>query len=415
MAGRRVAITGLGVVAPIGLDLEGFWAATLEGVSGIGPIEHFDASAFPVRFAGCVKGFDPERWLEKKEARRLDRFTQLAVAAADLALADAGIRPKEETEPERIACIVGSGIGGITEIGEQHKTYFDRGPDRVSPFFIPKMMLNAASGQLAIRHGFGGPNFATASACAASLHAVGTALLMLRAGMCDVAVAGGSEAAVTEVGLAGFCAARALSKRNDDPARASRPFDKDRDGFVMGEGAGILVLEDLERAKRRGARIYAELLGFGATDDAYHITAPDPHGRGAQASMRLALKDAGVRVEDVTYVNAHGTSTELNDATETKALKAVFGDHARRLLVSSTKSQIGHLLGAAGAVGLIATSKAVHHDVAPPTINYTTPDPECDLDYVPNRPKECRMDAALVNSFGFGGHNSTIVVRKLRG
>ncbi len=412
---RRVVITGLGALTSIGENVEDFWAATLAAKSGIGPIEGFDTSKFDVHFAGEIRGFEPSKWLDTKSARHHDRFAQFTVAAADMALEDAGIRPKEEKDPGRIGVLVGSGIGGLNEIGEQIRKLVERGPDRVSPFFIPKMMINAASGNLAIRYGITGPNFATASACAASSHAIGTALAFIRAGLADAIVAGGSEAAITEVGLAGFCAARALSKRNDDPARASRPFDKTRDGFVMGEGAGVLILEELERAKARGARIYAELVGFGATDDAHHITAPDPDGTGAAASMRAALADARLRPEGVQYVNAHGTSTPLNDAIETKALKAVFGDHARKLAVSSTKSQIGHLLGAAGAVGLIAATLGIVRKVAPPTINYATPDPLCDLDYVPNQPRELAIDAAIANSFGFGGHNATLVVRRFAG
>jgi 3-oxoacyl-[acyl-carrier-protein] synthase II len=410
---RRVAITGIGVVTPIGLGVDDFWAATLAGKSGIAPIEHFDASKYSTRFLGYCKGFDAGRWLDHKAAKNSDRFVHLAVAAADLALEDAGVRPKEEKDPTRIGAIVGSGIGGIDEIWEQTQRLASRGPDRVSPFFVPKMMLNAASGNLAIRYGIAGPNFATASACAASSHAIGTSLLMIRAGMADIMIAGGSEAACDELGLAGFCAARALSTRNDDPARASRPFDKERDGFVMGEGAGIVVLEELERAKARGARIYAELVGFGASDDAHHITAPEPDGLGATRAMRMALEDARLAPSDIQLVNAHGTSTPLGDIAETKAIKTALGAHASEVKVTATKSQIGHLLGAAGVLGLVSTTLAILHGTAPPTINYKTPDPECDLDCVPNEARKLDVRAAIANSFGFGGHNATLAVRRL--
>ncbi len=410
---RRVAITGIGAVTPIGLTADDFWAATLAGKSGIAPIEHFDISKFPVRFGGYCKGFEATRWLDHKTAKNTDRFVHLAVAAADMAMEDAGIRPREEPDPGRIGAVVASGIGGLDEIYEQTARLLQKGPDRVSPFFVPKMMINAAAGHLAIRYGISGPNFATASACAASSHAVATAVLLLRAGAADVVIAGGAEAAVNPLGFAGFCAARALSTRNDAPAEASRPFDKDRDGFVLGEGAGMVVLEDMERARARGAKIYAELAGFGLSDDAHHITAPEPEGLGAARAMRLALADAGLRPEDVQLVNAHGTSTPLGDVAETKAIKAVFGEHARRLAVTATKSQIGHLLGAAGVVGLISAALAIRDQVAPPTINYRTPDPECDLDCVPNEPRRMRIDSAIANSFGFGGHNATLALRRV--
>jgi 3-oxoacyl-[acyl-carrier-protein] synthase II len=329
-----------------------------------------------------------------------------------MALEDAALRPKEEKDPSRVGAIVGSGIGGIDEIYEQTGRLIGRGPDRVSPFFVPKMMLNAASGNLAIRYGITGVNFAVCSACATSSHAIGTAALFIRQGYADAMLAGGSEAAVDELGLAAFCACRALSTRNDDPAHASRPFDKGRDGFVMGEGAGILVLEEWERAKARGARIYAEFAGFGFSDDGHHMTAPEPEGVGAIRAMRLALEDAGIAPEDVQLVNAHGTSTPLGDAAETKALKAVFGEHARRLKVSATKSQVGHLLGAAGVVGAISALLGMRDGVAAPTINYETPDPECDLDYVPNEPAPLDVSCAIANSFGFGGHNATLAFRR---
>jgi 3-oxoacyl-[acyl-carrier-protein] synthase II len=412
-ARRRIAITGLGVVTPIGLNLGDFWAATLAGASGIAPIEHFDASKYSVRFGGYCKGFEAGRYLEHKAAKNTDRFVHLAVAAADMALEDAGIRPAEEADPARAGAIIGSGIGGIDEIYEQTGRLLSRGPDRVSPFFVPKMMINAAAGQLAMRYGLRGPNFATASACASSLHAIQVAAMFIRGGQTDLMLAGGAEAALDELGLSAFCAARALSTRNDAPSEASRPFDKDRDGFVLGEGAGVIVLEELERARARGARIYAELAGCGASDDAHHITAPEPEGAGAARAMRMALEDAGLRPEDVQLVNAHGTSTPLGDVAETRAIKAVFGEHARKLAVTATKSQIGHLLGAAGVVGLISAALAIEHAVAPPTINYRTPDPECDLDCVPNAPRPLEVRAAIANAFGFGGHNATAALRRL--
>jgi 3-oxoacyl-[acyl-carrier-protein] synthase II len=410
---RRVAITGLGAVTPIGLSVDEFWAATLAAKSGIGPIDQFDVSKYPVRFGGACRGFEASRWLEHKAAKNTDRFTHLAVAAADMALEDAGIRPREEKDRSRMGAVIGSGIGGLDEIFEQTRRLVERGPERVSPFFVPKMMINAAAGNLAMRYGLEGPNFATASACATSSHALMVAAMFIRAGTADVMLAGGSEAALDDLGLAAFCAARALSTRNDAPAEASRPFDKDRDGFVLSEGAGVMVLEDWERARARGARIYAELAGAGASDDAHHITAPEPDGLGAARAMRQALADAGLNAEDVDLVNAHGTSTPLGDIAETKAIKRVFGEHARRLAVTATKSQIGHLLGAAGVVGTISAVLGIAHAVAPPTINYRTPDPECDLDCVPNEPRPLAVRAAIANSFGFGGHNATIVVRKI--
>ncbi|GIW73458.1 MAG: 3-oxoacyl-[acyl-carrier-protein] synthase 2 [Planctomycetota bacterium] len=410
---QRVVVTGLGAVTPLGPDLASSWERALAGESGVRPIEHFDASSFPTRIAGYCREFDVERWLDRKTARHTDRFVHLTVAAADMALADAGLEPARLERRERAGAVLASGIGGLDEILEQTRRYLERGVSRLSPFFVPKMMANAAAGMVAIRHGLAGPNFATVSACAASSHAVGTALLLLRAGMADVMLAGGGEAAVNELGVGAFCAARALSTRNEEPARASRPFDRGRDGFVIGEGAGVVVLETLEHARARGARIYAELAGFGATDDCHHMTAPDPEARGAAAAMRAALADAGLSAEDVGYINAHGTSTPLGDVAETRAIKEVFGQHAYRLAVSATKSQIGHLLGAAGAVGLIFTLKAMQTGVLPPTINLEEPDPECDLDYVPNRPRECAVRAALVNAFGFGGHNASLAVRAL--
>jgi 3-oxoacyl-[acyl-carrier-protein] synthase II len=412
---RRVVVTGMGAVCALGHDLPTFWEAAVAGRSGVRTIEHFDVSDLPVTFGGYVGELDVSPWMDRKEARTTDRFAHYAVGAAHMALDDAGLDPKAVADPERHGVVVASGIGGIDEIHEQTQRLVERGPRRVSPFFVPKMMVNAAAGVIAIRTGFRGPNFATTSACASSSHAVGTALLLMRAGMADVMVVGGSEAAVGRLGLAAFCAARALSTRNDEPERASRPFDRGRDGFVMGEGAGILVLEELERARARGARIYGEIAGFGASDDGYHMTAPEPEALGATAAMRTALADAGIAPEDVQYVNAHGTSTTLGDIAETRAIKQVFGTHAGELAITATKSQIGHLLGAAGAMGLVTALKSMDTGVLTPTINLDDPDPECDLDYVPNQARETRMNAGLVNSFGFGGHNATIVVRRVEG
>lgn len=408
---RRVVITGVGVVTPIGIGKEAFWDSLKNGRSGVGPLTYFDAADYPSRIDAEVKGFDAEKFIDKKAIRRMDRFTQYAHAAADMAVRDAGLE-SAKLDMDRVGVIVGSGIGGLSTMEEEYTALRDRGPRRVSPFLIPKLIINMAPGEIAIRWGFTGPNYAVSSACATSNHAIGDAMRALRYGDADVILAGGSEAAITPLGFAGFCSARTLSTRNDAPEKASRPFDKDRDGFVMGEGAGIVVLETLEHALARGAKIYAELSGYGATDDAYHITTPNPEGIAAAKAMQRALADAEVKPEEIQYVNAHGTSTSLNDKTETKALKIVFGDHAKKLAVSSTKSMTGHLLGAAGAVELVATLLCMQNSLAHPTINYDTPDPECDLDYVPNKARPMRIDVALSNSLGFGGHNAVLVVKK---
>jgi 3-oxoacyl-[acyl-carrier-protein] synthase II len=409
---RRVVITGLGTVNPLALDVKGYWEGLCAGRSGIGLIEQFDTSAFKVKIGGEVKGFDPESFLDPKTARRLDRFTQFAMAAAIAAVADSGLDFSRE-DPYRCGCILGSGIGGLNEFEEQHGRYLSGGPAKISPFVIPKMIVNAAPGHISIHFGLCGPNTAVSTACASAAHAIGDALRAIQGDYADVMITGGSEAAITPMGLGGFIAARALSQRNDDPPAASRPFDKDRDGFVLSEGAGVLVLEELEHARRRGAAIYAELLGCGSTADAHHITAPHPCGAGAARAMQAALRDARINPEDVQYVNAHGTGTELGDEAETLAIKQVFGNHARRLAVSSTKSMIGHLLGASGGVELIATVLAIRHNLVHPTINYQTPDPKCDLDYVPNTAREMRVRRAICNSFGFGGHNCCLVVGAL--
>jgi 3-oxoacyl-[acyl-carrier-protein] synthase II len=413
MSRRRVVITGLGTVNPVAHDVPAYWKALLAGKSGIGPITLLDSSAFKVHFAGEVKDFKPDAVINSKEVRRMDRFAQFGMCAALEAVRDSGIDFAKE-DPYRCGVIIGSGIGGLTELEEQHSIYIHKGPSRVGPFVVPKMIANAASGHVSIQFGLMGPNTAIATACASAAHAVGDALRAIQYDQADVMVTGGAEAAITHMGLSGFVSARALSLRNDDPEGASRPFDKDRDGFVLSEGAGIVVLEELDHARKRGAAIHAEVLGVGSTADAYHITAPHPEGAGASRAMENALKDAHVSPAEVEYINAHGTSTELGDAAETSAIKRVFGEHARKLAVSSTKSMLGHLLGASGGVELIATVMSIKNRMVHPTINYQTPDPTCDLDYVPNQPREMKVTKAISNSFGFGGHNCTLVVGAVR-
>lgn len=411
---RRVAITGIGVISPVGTGKEKFWEALKAGRSGVGPVTRFKADDFPTRIAGEVKDFDPAAFLEKKDLKRMDRFAQYAVAASKMAVADAGLELDKE-DRERIGVILGTGIGGTETFEEQHQILLEKGPGRISPFFIPMMIANMGAAQVAIILGLRGANFTVVNACAASANALGAALRTIQYGEADVVISGGSEASVTPMALGGFCAMKALSTRNDEPERASRPFDRLRDGFVLGEGAGVVILESLEHAQRRGARIYAELAGYGCTADAYHITAPAPDGEGAARAMRLALEDAGLTVEDVDYINAHGTSTDLNDRLETEAIKKVFGPRAYQLAVSSIKSMTGHLLGAAGAVELIATVLTVYEGIVPPTINYENPDPDCDLDYVPNTARRLDVRAALSNSLGFGGHNVALAVKQYRG
>jgi 3-oxoacyl-[acyl-carrier-protein] synthase II len=409
---RRVVITGMGTVNALSSDLADYWRALCAGRSGIGRISRFDTSAFKVHIAGEVKDFDPEEHFDGKAVRRLDRFSQFALVAARAAVKDSGIDFSRE-DPYRCGVILGSGIGGLEEFEEQHGKYLASGPGKISPFVIPKMIVNAAAGNISIEFGLSGPNTSVATACASAANAMGDAFDAIRWHKADVMLTGGSEAPITPMGLGGFVAARALSGRNEAPAEASRPFDKGRDGFVMGEGAGLFVLEDLEHARRRGAHVYAEVLGCGNTADAHHITAPHPCGAGAAKAMEFALREARLNSEDVQYINAHGTSTELGDAAETKAIRQVFGAHARRLAISSTKSMLGHLLGASGGVELIATALTIKHGVIHPTINYETPDPECDLDYVPNTARETRVRRALSNSFGFGGHNCCVVLGAL--
>jgi 3-oxoacyl-[acyl-carrier-protein] synthase II len=413
MSRRRVVITGMGTVNPLANDVPAYWRGLLAGKSGIGPITLIDSTPFKVHFAGEVKDFQPEALLNPKDARRMDRFTQFAMVAAIEAVRDCGIDFSKE-DPFRCGAIIGSGIGGLNEFEEQHSIFVHKGPSRIGPFVIPKMIANCAAGTVSIHCGLMGPSTAVSTACASAANAIGDALRTIQYDYADVMVTGGSEAAIAHMGLGGSISARALSTRNDDPQGASRPFDKDRDGFVLAEGAGIVVIEELEHARRRGARIMAEILGVGCTADAHHITAPHPEGVGAIMAMQLALKDARLNPDDIGYVNAHGTSTELGDAAETLALKKVFGSHAKKLAVSSTKSMIGHTLGASGGVELIACVQSLQTGVLHPTINYDTPDPTCDLDYIPNKPRETRIRNAISNSFGFGGHNCCLVVGTLR-
>jgi 3-oxoacyl-[acyl-carrier-protein] synthase II len=413
MQRSRVVITGMGALTPLGLDVATTWEGLLRGRSGIAHITSFDTTGFDVTFGGEVKGFEVTSYIDGRDVRRLDRFTQFALVASLEAVRDSGI-DFSKLDRHRCGVLIGSGIGGLNEFEEQHRRYLERGPTRLSPFFVPKMMLNAASGHVAIHFGILGPNFGTASACASANHAIGMAFRIIQYGDADVMITGGSEAAVVPLGLSGFACMKALSTRNDDPQRASRPFDKHRDGFVLSEGAGIFVLESLQHAKARGARIYAEVLGLGMSDDAYHITAPDPEGIGAALAIESALRDANISPQQISYINAHGTSTPLNDAVETKAIKKVFGTYAKRIPISSTKSMIGHLLGAAAAVELIATVLSIRDSIIHPTINYEVPDPECDLDYTPNEARHLEVEYAISNSLGFGGHNSVITVGKYR-
>jgi 3-oxoacyl-[acyl-carrier-protein] synthase II len=408
---RRVVVTGIGALTPIGLNAQEFWNKLVAGKSGAGPITYFDTSAYDTHFACELKGFKALDFLDRKATQRMDPFAQYAVISADMAIQDAGVSAKEE-DPDRFGVVYGSGIGGMISYDTQFTNYMDGGPRRISPFFIPMLIPDIACGHISIKHGFKGPNYATVSACATASHALGDAFRIIQYGDADVMVSGGSEAPITPMGLGGFNAMRALSTRNDDPERASRPFDAKRDGFVIGEGGGALVLEELEHAKRRGARIYAEMIGIGFTADAHHITAPPENGNGAVRSMQRAIRDGGISPEDVDYINVHGTSTPLGDISETLAIKEVFGEHARTLSISSTKSMTGHLLGAAGAVEAIAAIMATMTDQIPPTINYEFPDPLCDLNYTPNTAVRRKIRYALSNTFGFGGHNATLLMKK---
>jgi len=419
---RRVVVTGLGALTPVGNTAEELWSSLTHGRSGIGPITKFDAHQrdasgafrFPTRIAGEVRNFDELRYVDKKEARRLDDYLKYAIAAAVMAVEDSGL-DFEKTDRDRAGVIIGSGIGGIKTLLDGQDVIRDKGPERVSPFIIPMLIINMASGLVSMRFGARGPNSSVVTACATGNHAIGDAFKIIQRGDADVMIAGGAEAIIVPLTIAGFCAMKAMTTQNDAPEKASRPFDAARDGFVPSEGAGVLVLESLEHARRRDARIYAEVVGYGMTGDAHHMTAPDPEGDGAYRAMALALRDGGLDPAEVGYVNAHGTSTPYNDRFETLAIKRAFGDHARRLAVSSTKSMTGHLLGAAGGVEAIATVLALHHGVLPPTINYETPDPECDLDYVPNQARKQDVEVALSNAFGFGGTNATLAFRKFLG
>jgi 3-oxoacyl-[acyl-carrier-protein] synthase II len=414
MTRRRVVITGMGAVSPIGLDLPSTWAALLRGDSGAAPITHFDASQHSTRFSCAVKDFDPLAYFDKTAARRMDPYCQYQIVSADEAMKNSGIDMSKE-DPTRGGVIFGTGIGGIREIESQQLVMLERGPRRVSPFFIPKLMSNAGAGQASIRFGMQGTSFATGSACASSSNAIGTAMRVIQYGEAEIMVTGGSESATTGLALAGFCSMKAVSKRNDEPERASRPFDLDRDGFVMGDGAATIVLEELEHAKARGANIIAELVGYGSTDDSFHITAPAEDAMGPVRAIQQALDDGGLNIEEVNYVNAHGTSTSLNDKVESKALRMVFKDHADSLQVSSTKSMTGHLLGASGALELAFSGLVIQAGVLPPTINYETPDPDCDLDYIPNEARDGQVRVAISNSLGFGGHNTCLALRRFEG
>ena len=410
MSTRRVVVTGLGTLSPVGNTVDEFWSALLQGRSGVGLITRFDTTGYPTRIAGEVRNFDPLDFVDKKEARRLDPYLQYAVASSAMAVQDAAL-DTSKVDGTRFGVLIGSGIGGISTLLQSHKDLLDKGPDRVSPFFIPMLIANMASGLVSMRFGAKGPNSAVVTACATGNHAIGDSFRIIQRGDADLMIAGGSEAIIVPLTIAGFCSMKAMSTRNDEPTKAMRPFDATRDGFVAGEGAGILVLESLDHAVQRDARIYAEIIGYGMTGDAHHMTAPDPEGDGAARAMAAAVRDAGLDVSAVGYINAHGTSTQYNDKFETIAIKRVFGDHARRLAVSSTKSMTGHLLGAAGGIEAIATVLALHHGVLPPTINYETPDPDCDLDYIPNQARKQDVEVALSNAFGFGGTNATLAFR----
>src|SRR5437868_1057538 len=408
---RRVVVTGLGLVTPVGNSVDITWSALIQGISGADYIKKFDTERFPVRFACEVKNFDPLDYIEKKEARKMGAFIHYAVAASEEAVNDSGLKITDETA-ERIGTYISSGIGDFWAIEREHEKLLNDGPGRVSPFFIPSAIVNLAAGQVSIRFGAKGPNSATATACSAGAHAIGDSFKIIQRGDADVMICGGAESAITPMSVAGFAAMRALSTRNDDPARASRPFERDRDGFIIGEGAGIFILEELEFARARGARIYAEVVGYGMTGDAFHITMPDETASGAVRVMTMALKDAGVSPEEVGYINAHGTSTPYNDKFETLAIKKTFGEHAYKLAVSSTKSMTGHLLGAAGGIEAVFSVLAIREGKLPPTINYVNPDPDCDLDYVPNEPREAHITYALSNSFGFGGTNAALLFKR---
>lgn len=411
---QRVVVTGMGMITPVGIGVDPSWTNLVAGKPGIRKITQFDASAFPTQIAGEVDGFVPEDYIELKEIKKMDRFIHFAIAAASMAINDAGLKITEQNA-ESIGVIVGSGIGGLHAIEHYHSVYLEKGPRKISPFFIPMLIVNLAAGQISIKFGAKGPNSAVATACATGSHAIGDAYKIIQRGDAEVMIAGGTEAVITTLGIGGFNAMKALSTRNSEPGRASRPFDAERDGFVMGEGAGILILERLESAVERGAKVYAEIVGYGMSADAYHITSPAPGGEGAVRCMNMALRDSGVSPAEVDYINAHGTSTKYGDELETTAIKTVFREHAYKLVVSSTKSMTGHLLGAAGGVEAAVTILSICNNMVPPTINLDTPDPECDLDYVPNKAREMTVDCALTNSFGFGGTNACLLFKKFKG
>ena len=409
---RRVVITGIGAVSPLGCGNAKNWDALTSGKSGVGLITRFDASDMPVKIAGEVPDFNAEEYIDKKEIKKMDLFIQYALAAAHYAMEDSGLVINDENA-ERVGVLVGAGLGGLPTIERYHTLLSEGGPKKISPFFIPMLIINLAPGHISIKYGAKGPNLSSVSACATSTHSIGDAYHIIKRGDADAMIAGGTESVITPLGIGGFAAMKALSDRNDDPATASRPFDKNRNGFVMGEGAGIVVLEEYESARARGAKIYAEIVGYGMTGDAYHLTAPAPGGEGGARCMKMALKNAGVAPEQVSYINAHGTSTPIGDMYETMAIKSVFGDHAKKMMVSSTKSMTGHLLGAAGGIETVYTLMAMDKGVVPPTINYTEPDPECDLDYVPNTAREAKLEYAMSNNFGFGGTNATLLFKKI--
>ena len=409
---RRVVVTGVGVVSPLGTGNQKNWDALVSGTSGLGLITRFDASQMPVKIAGEVKDFNAEEFIDKKEIKKMDLFIQYSLAASQFAMEDSGL-VIDDSNAERIGVLVGAGLGGLPTIEKYHTAFLEGGYKKISPFFIPMLIINLAPGHISMKYGAKGPNISSVSACATATHSIGDAYQIIRRGDADAMIAGGTESTITPLGIGGFAVMKALSDRNDDPQAASRPFEKNRDGFVMGEGAGILILEEYEMAKKRGARIYAEVVGYGLTGDAYHLTAPAPGGEGAARCMKMALRNAGVNPEEVTYINAHGTSTPMNDLYETMAIKSVFGDHARKLMVSSTKSMTGHALGAAGGIEAVFSLMAMANGVVPPTINYQEPDPECDLDYVPNTARDADIRYALSNNFGFGGTNATILFKKL--
>ncbi len=411
---RRVVVTGLGLVTPLGIGVESSWKSALEGRSGIVPITQFDASQMPVRIAGEVKDFDPALYIEAKEIKKMDRFIHLAMAAATMAMEDSGLKITDENA-ERVGVIIGAGMGGLPAIEHYHKIYLEKGYRRISPFFIPMLIINLASGNVSIKFGAKGPNSAAVTACATGSHSIGDAFRLIQRGDADAMIAGGTESVITPLGVGGFAVMKALSTRNDEPEKASRPFDAERDGFVMGEGSGVIILESMESALKRGAKIYAEIIGYGMSSDAYHITTPAPEGEGAARCMKASLKDAGIEPEKVSYINAHGTSTKYGDELETAAIKTVFGEHAYKLCVSSTKSMTGHLLGAAGGVEAIFSTLSIYNSIVPPTINLENPDPECDLDYAPNKAKQIDVEYAMSNSFGFGGTNACLIFKKYRG